>query len=169
MSPRVALLLRQVDEGYERSAWHGPNLRAALRGVSWEEAARRPAPGRHNVWELAVHAAYWKYAARRRLTGGRRGSFELSGSNWFARPEPGAASEKAWRADLAMLDREHRALREAVAAVSDEALDGKPPGSRRTREGLIYGVVAHDVYHAGQIQLVKALTRRPRRLAKKRR
>jgi hypothetical protein len=166
VSPRIALLLRQLDAAYERSAWHGPNLRGSLRGVTAAEAARRPAPGRHNVWELAVHAAYWKYAARRRLTGEKRGSFELSGSNWFERPAAGGASERAWRADLALLDREHRALRDVVAGLPDSSLDRRVIPGRGTRERMVYGVVAHDVYHAGQIQLVKALIRRRTRRAK---
>jgi hypothetical protein len=160
MSSRVALLLRQMDAAYQRAGWHGPTLRGSLRGVTAERAARRPAPGRHNVWELAVHAAYWKYDVRRRLIGGKRGSFELAGSNWFTRPEPGRASGKVWKADLALLDREHRALRRIVEDLPDEALDNRPAASRSTRERLIYGIVAHDVYRAGQIQLVKALIRR---------
>lgn len=59
----VKLLLRLLDESYEKSAWQGPNLKGSLRGVHAAQAAWRPAPGRHNVWELVVHAAYWKYAA----------------------------------------------------------------------------------------------------------
>ena len=67
------LILTLLDEAYEERTWHGPNLRQSLRGVSARQAARRPAPGRHNIWELAVHAAYWKYAVRRRLTGEKQG------------------------------------------------------------------------------------------------
>ncbi|HEY6050809.1 MAG TPA: DinB family protein, partial [Thermoanaerobaculia bacterium] len=69
----IALLLSIVDEAYDRSAWHGPNLKGSLRRLTEEEAAWRPGPGRHSAWELAVHAAYWKYAVRRRLTGEKRG------------------------------------------------------------------------------------------------
>ena len=65
----VRLLLAAIDEAYERKAWHGTNLRGALRGVTARQAAWRPAAGRHNLWEIALHAAYWKYAVRRRLTG----------------------------------------------------------------------------------------------------
>ena len=167
MTSRVALLLRQMDAAYQRAGWHGPTLRGALRGVTAEQAARRPSSGRHNVWELAVHAAYWKYDVRRRLTGGKRGSFEIAGSNWFTRPESGKASGNAWKADLALLEREHRALRHIVEELPDEALDNRPAASRSTRERLIYGIVAHDVYHAGQIQLVKALVRTRKRRRKK--
>ena len=67
------MLLALVDEAYDRRSWHGPNLRGSLRGLSAAEAAWRPSPGRHSAWEIAVHAAYWKYAAWRRLTGEKRG------------------------------------------------------------------------------------------------
>ena len=96
------LLLQILDQGYTHGAWHGPTLRQSLRGVSAQMAAWRPAPGRHNIWELTVHAAYWKYIARRRLLGEKRGSFVLKGSNWFKRPVE--LSERAWKSDLALLD-----------------------------------------------------------------
>ena len=153
----LALLLRIVDEAYERKAWHGPNLRGLLRGVAVEEAAWRPGPDRHNIWELAVHAAYWKYANRRRLTGEKRGSFPYKGSNWFARPD--SPTEKAWRADLRLLDDEHRRLREAIARIPARRLSQRSAGSRHRVDTLAYGIAAHDVYHAGQVQLVKRLFR----------
>jgi hypothetical protein len=158
----VAVLLRLLDESYEKSAWQGPNLRGALRGVTAAQAAWRPAAKRHNIWELTVHAAYWKYAVWRMLTGAKRGAFGEKGSNWFARrgrtSAPGS-SEKAWREDLARLDVQHRHLREAVAALRDGGLSAKPKGSRRTIDTLVYGVASHDVYHTGQIQILKRLWR----------
>src|SRR6266404_471126 len=84
--PEIEHLLGLLDEAYKRAAWHGPNLRGSIRGVTAHEAAWRPKAGRHNIWEIAVHAAYWKYTVRRRLLGKKRGSFSLPGSNWFLRP-----------------------------------------------------------------------------------
>jgi hypothetical protein len=145
-----------LADAYDRKAWHGTNLRGALRGLGAAGAAWRPAPGRHNAWELAVHAAYWKYAVRRLLTGEKRGSFPLEGSNWFSRPE-GAAADRAFKADLALLAREHRLLVEAVTRVRPRELEERPPGSVYSRGRLIQGAAAHDLYHAGQIQLLKRL------------
>lgn len=153
----VPLLLRILDEAYEKKAWHGPNLRGTLRGVGAQQAAWRPAPDRHNVWELALHAAYWKYAGWRRLTGEKRGAFPVKGSNWFLRPE--AATEKAWRADLALLDEQHRRFRSAVEKIPARRLSSVSRGSRHRIDTLVYGIAAHDAYHAGQIQLVKRLYR----------
>ena len=164
-------LLFQLETAYDRVSWHGPNLRGSLRGVTPGQGAWRPAAGRHNIWELAVHAAYWKYAAWRRLTGAKRGSFPLAGSNFLVRPERRleasvsgrsghAGLQRAWRADLELLDEMHRTLRAAVAALPPNQLD-RPTAQRGvTRRALLTGVAAHDLYHAGQIQLLKRLAGR---------
>lgn len=152
---RITELLRLIDEAYELKTWHGPNLRGSLRGVDAAEASRRPAPGRHNIWEVAVHAAYWKYTVRRRILGEKRGSFLLKGSNWFARPASGAD----WKADLRLLETVHRGMREAVASLGDADLARRPAGSRVSNAAIISGIAFHDVYHAGQIQLLKRLVR----------
>lgn len=151
----IEKLLSLLDEGYDHAAWHGPNLRGSLRGITARQAALRPGRGRHNVWEIVVHAAYWKYVVRRRLSGEKRGSFALAGSNWFDRPVD--ASEGAWRADVALLGAEHRKLREFVAAFPPDELDGSARGSKSSPRRLIAGIAFHDVYHAGQIQLLKKL------------
>ncbi|HKS96821.1 MAG TPA: DinB family protein [Terriglobia bacterium] len=149
-SENTRLLLQMLDEAYQRPTWHGPNLAQSLRGVSARLAAWRPQPGRHNIWEVAVHAAYWKYAVRRRLRGEPRASFALPGSNWFRRPLPGKRGEKAWAEDRELLAQEHMRLRAAVA----EYLKGAPT-ERALR--MIFGVAFHDVYHAGQIRLLRRL------------
>jgi hypothetical protein len=146
-------VLPLLEEGFARKTWHGPNLRQSLKGVSAKQAAWRPGPGRHNTWEIALHAAYWKYAVRRKLEGGKRGSFVLEGSNFFARPEKGKATEAAWRADLAILEEEHRALSKAI-----RKLVKTPEAKKHLR--MLYGVAFHDVYHAGQIRLLRRLMER---------
>ena len=153
--PAIKELLGLVDEAYNRAAWHGPNLRGSVRGVTARQAAQRPGRGRHNIWEIVVHAAYWKYVVRRRLAGEKRGSFVLAGSNWFVRPVD--QSEAAWRADLAVLETEHRKLREFISTLPPEELDHSARGSRTSPLRLITGNAFHDVYHAGQIQLLKKL------------
>jgi uncharacterized damage-inducible protein DinB len=155
--PRVAVLLKALDQGYDHKSWHGPILKGALRGISAEQAAWRPKPSRHNIWELAIHAAYWKYSVLRRLRPDAD-RFPVPGSNWFPRPQ-GEPSEKAWKADLAILAAMHRDLREAVDALSDAELERIPEGSKTRLEDLILGVAFHDIYHAGQIQLLKRLYR----------
>jgi hypothetical protein len=159
-SREVQQLLLILDQAYDRRSWHGTNLRGSIRGVSVTQACWRPGPARHNIWETVVHAAYWKYAVWRRLTGQRRGSFPLKGSNWFERPE--AATEQTWRADVALLDQMHRSLRESVENLSASALSRTLKGSAITAGFILSGVAAHDLYHAGQIQLLKKLSPRSR-------
>ncbi len=149
----ITLLLPILDAGYEKKAWHGPNLKQSLRGVSAKDAAWRPALGRHNIWEISVHAAYWKYVVRRKLREDPRGSFPLSGSNWFVRPT--SLTEKAWRLDRDLLDQEHQKLRQAVL----ELRRTKP---RNIPLAIVFGVAFHDVYHAGQIRLLRRLLAQPK-------
>jgi hypothetical protein len=154
---QIASLLGVIDRAYDRASWHGVNLRGSLRRVAPPDAAWRPHPERHNIWETAVHCAYWKYAVWRALTGAPRGSFPLTGSNWFRRPIDRQAPLRLWRDDLALLGRMHADLRAAVAEVRPAALHRRLPRSRYTAFDLIAGAAAHDLYHAGQIQLLKAL------------
>jgi uncharacterized damage-inducible protein DinB len=153
MTP-VDLLLSFLDQAYDRRSWHGTNLRGSLRGLSPAAAVWRPGPGRHNIQEVAVHAAYWKYAVHRRLTGERRGSFAVTGSNWFVRD---TADPKRWRADLELLASSHARLREAVAALSARQLNVRLRGGTVTPLELVSGIAAHDLYHAGQVQVLKRL------------
>lgn len=150
----LSILLDLIDQAYERKSWHGTNLRGSILGLTESEALWRPGKGRHNIWEVVVHAAYWKYAVRRRLTGEKRGSFPLKGSNWFAR-----RAGDDWRGDVRLLADEHARLREAIAALDPTRLDRPVPKSRLTHRFLITGVASHDLYHAGQIQLLKRLQR----------
>lgn len=151
----LSVLLRLIDQGYDKKAWHGPNLRGSIRRVKAPQAGWRPGPNRHNIVEIILHAAYWKYIARRRLLGLKRGSFALKGSNWF--PCTVNLLEKDWADAVALLDQEHVALRAAIAEFPEGRLHAKQPDSTVSNAMLIEGIACHDVYHAGQIQLLKAL------------
>lgn len=154
-SSPISLLVRLLDQSFHGPAWHGPALLGALRGVGPEEAAWRPQPERHNVWELAVHAAYWKYRVYRRLTDEPPRSFGLEGSNFFARPEEPTA--EAWASDLDLLRQWHDRLRGAVESFDADHLADHPGRSEHTFGEHITGAAAHDVYHAGQIRLLEKL------------
>ncbi len=156
-SAEIKILLACLDQAYDRKSWHGTNLRGSLRGLSMQTAAWRPAPKRHSIWEIVVHAAYWKYAVYRRLAGEPRGSFALTGSNWFTRPQELTAA--AWRTDLKLLAATHKLLRAAIAKMKPGELDKISPGGKHDNFTLISGIAAHDLYHAGQIQLLKRLAR----------
>jgi hypothetical protein len=151
LDPAIEQLLALLDESFDHAAWHGPTLRGSIRGVTEREAAWRPAPRHHNIWELTVHAAYWAYAVHRRITRGERGGFGEKGSNWFVRPAPG----RRWRDDVRGLVEHHRQLRVSIARLSPRDLRRVVRG--RPLAHTIRGIAAHNLYHAGQIQLLKRL------------
>jgi len=154
---RIDLLLGLLDQAFDTRAWHGTNLRGSLRGLTPAQALWRPAAGRHCVWDVVHHCAYWKYAVHRRIVGGiKRGSFPLAPANWPALPA--RTDAQAWKAALGLLEETHRSLREAVAALRPAALARKL--GAWTVETSITGIASHDLYHAGQIQLVKRLHKR---------
>ena len=140
-----ALLLSILDCGFNRASWHGANLRSALRGVSAKAAIRR-IHGRKSIWEQLLHAAYWKQRVLNKLIGTR--PFPRRGSNWPKLPEKPA--ETAWRADLHLLNDLHQKLRRAIARLPENRLNAK-------MIWRIHGVAAHDVYHAGQIKLLRRM------------
>ena len=151
----IALLVETLDQAYDKSAWHGPNLRGSIRGLRATQAIWRPGAKRRNIAEITVHCAYWKYAVRRRLTGEKRGSFPLKGSNWFKLPVK--LSDVEWKSYGALIDEQHAALRQAITVLSAGKLHSKSAASKHTNAFLIEGIALHDVYHAGQVRTLKSL------------
>lgn len=153
----IDVLIESIDQAYNRKSWHGTNLRGSIRRVTPEEAVWRPSPERHNIEELVIHTAYWKYAVRRRILNEPRGGFPIEGSDWFERPsEPGPDS---WKSASKLLDEMHRRMREAILTLGPNDLDRTVQGSKNKAFDLLIGIAAHDLYHAGQIQLLKRLQR----------
>ena len=156
---RLTEALRHLHPPPGFRPWHGgPAVIGALRGVSAEVAAWKPFPDRHSVWQLALHAAYWNYAVERRITGAPQGSFPLQPSNW---PRPtGAGDSVAWSADRKLVKQFHDSLVSVLSSFDATRLDDIAGGKGSTTfADLITGVVLHDTYHAGQIQLMKRLAR----------
>ncbi len=154
---RLEEILKVLDPPPGSRLWHGgASVLGALRGVSADQARWRPAPDRHNIWELALHVAYWKYAVRRRITGEPMGRFPRAPSNWPAVPE--RATPDAWNGDRTILRGEHKRLIAVARDFPTGRLDevSGEDGSY-TFADLLMGVVLHDTHHAGQIQLLKRL------------
>ena len=147
------MLLDILDAAYDRRSFHGTTLRGALRGVKVDQACWRPAPDRKSIWELLLHAAYWKYRVRRTLAGGP--GFLRNPSNWPSIPDD--PSVRTLRDDIAYLGEEHRLLQAAVARLSRTDLRHEHSKNGLTSAQLVYGVAAHDTHHGGQIQLLKRL------------
>jgi hypothetical protein len=143
-SPLVSSLLDLLDEGFNKTAWHGPNLLASIRRLDHVAAAKVIVKGRKTIWEQVLHAAFWKQRVLNQLVGTQR--FPRSPANWPRVPQPPTAD--AWRADIALLVEIQGKLRAAVAHLRDDQLTPK-------LLKFIRGAAMHDVYHAGQINLLK--------------
>jgi hypothetical protein len=155
MDRRVGMLLDMFDQAYTAPAWHGTPLKGTIRGLTARDALWRPRPRRHNIWELVLHTAYWKCMVRRRLLRDPEISFPRPGANFPALPtRPNAA---AWKRDRALLDEQHALLRRAIARLDPAQLSRRAWRSTWSVAANVYGIASHDLYHAGQIQLIKRL------------
>jgi uncharacterized damage-inducible protein DinB len=156
---RIGLLLQVLEQAFTAKGWQGATLSQAVRGVSPRQALWRPGPGRHNIWELVLHTAYWKHVVRQRVSGEDRGAapFPRSPRNYPALPL--RRDLAAWRADVALMKREHARLLAVVRGLNPSRLEARIGKSQWAAAEQIHGIAAHDLYHTGQIQLLKALQR----------
>jgi hypothetical protein len=145
MDSQLQLLLDVLDAGFNKPSWHGPNLANSFRGLDPKTAARQ-VHGRKSVWQQVLHAAYWKQRVLNKVIGTQK--FPRAGSNWPKLPK--TITTRAWKEDQQLLHDIHRQLRAAVASLDMKSASPK-------LKHMIYGAAAHDVYHAGQIKLLRRL------------
>jgi hypothetical protein len=143
---------RLLQEGYGPGAWHGPDLKAALADVTPALAFWRPAAGRHNIAEIALHHAYCARAVRTRISGQPAEPFVLAGEDWF---EVGDAQTLSWPEIRATVDAEQQRLHELIGRVETGRLAPALPETERL--ALVLGITCHAIYHAGQVQLIRRL------------
>ncbi len=143
---------RVLNEGYGPGAWHGADLKAALAGVTPALAFWRPAAGRHNIAEIALHHAYCTRAVRAQISGAPAEPFILEGDDWFELSDENAMT---WPKVQATVDAEQRRLATIVGDI--EAGKAQSPLPDAERFNLALGITCHAIYHAGQVQLIKRL------------
>lgn len=148
----VAIESRILSEGWGPGAWHGADLKAALADVTPAVAFWRPAPGRHNIAEIALHHAFFARSVRTQVSGRPAEPFVLPGEEWFTLNDDSALS---WAAIQATLDTEQKKLAELIASVETFTLASPLGGTERFN--LVLGIACHAIYHAGQVQLIKRL------------
>lgn len=150
----IRRILDQMDRAFAGEAWHGPSLMALLDGVSAEDASRHAVKNAHSIWEIANHIAAWNKIVRLRLEGDfPKVTPEM---DW---PEVFDAGEPAWKRSLDNLSASRALLRKVVAGLSDDQLDQKIGTDGGTRYFMLHGLVQHDLYHAGQIAILKKALR----------
>jgi uncharacterized damage-inducible protein DinB len=148
----IERILDQLRRAYEGQAWHGPSVREVLAGVTAAQAHARPLANAHSIWELVQHIAVWESVGRRRLEGDRAQIDISSPEDW---PPPDDTSEEAWEQAKAALDRGHQAFVEAIQRVPESRLDSPIFDGMSTVYVTLHGVIQHDLYHAGQMAMLK--------------
>jgi uncharacterized damage-inducible protein DinB len=141
----------QLRRAFEGHAWHGPAVRELLGDVTAAKAAARPLPDAHSIWEIVLHIATWEGVVRRRLQGEAVADLPPE-QDW---PPVQETTEAAWHKAMDDLDRGHRALREAIARSGEGRLAELVPGKKHSVYHMLHGVIQHDLYHAGQIAVLK--------------
>lgn len=161
MTPQEQRSITEVDRirdqfrrAFDGEAWHGPSVLALLDGITATQAAAHPIPGAHSIWELTLHIAAWERAILRRLKGDPAQLSDIE--DWQRINE---TDEAAWEQTKQQLIDNHRELMEAIANVDDSRLNESIYNDPNIPFSSVYvtlhGGVQHDLYHAGQIAMLK--------------
>jgi len=149
----TARLADQIRRAFEGEAWHGDSLLEILKDVNAATAAARPIPNAHSIWELVLHITTWDRVAAARSQG--RAIMPTDDENF---PKITDTSETAWRRTLDQLEATHNELVSAVASFPESRLSERVPGKTEEYYNFYYlfsGIAQHELYHAGQIALLK--------------
>ena len=147
----AARIAEQLRNAFEGSAWHGPALLELLADVDPATASSHPLPETHSIWELVLHIAAWDDAVNRRIV--ERKALPLKAAQNF--PPVKDKSAAAWKQAGAHLKKTHGALVKTAAGLSDERLNERVPGKKYNLRFMLDGVAQHELYHAGQIAILK--------------
>ena len=154
----AAQLSNHIKRTVAGPMWHGPSLDELLASVSSDQAAARPIPGAHSIWEIVLHVTAWAEIALARLHGQRTGDPApdedwppVSGSD----PKSGSGAAANWQAALERLRDSYRALATDTRPLEPSAFDEQVAGADYTVSNLLHGVIEHGTYHGGQIALLK--------------
>ena len=140
----------QFKRAFEKDAWHGPAVMEVLKGVTAQQAGARPIPNAHSIWEITLHISGWTGVLKSRVEG-----------KWMDEPVEGDwpavedTSPAAWEKTLKLLKTRHTGLQKAIAKLSDKKLDEPIAKGKSTFYASLHGIIQHDLYHAGQMAVLK--------------
>jgi uncharacterized damage-inducible protein DinB len=151
-------LIDQFQREVKGQPWHGPSLTSILDGVTVAQAARKTSDA-HSIWEILLHMTGWKREVTRRALGNV--AAEPAQGDW---PTIGNATDSRWRAAQEDYMRAHEELLDVLRALTEAQLAARVPGDSAAFIGAglsvtatLWGLVQHDVYHAGQIAILKRI------------
>ena len=139
---RILHLLVQSFDGH---AWHGPTVMEALAGMNSDTASARIGTDTHSIHELVLHIAAWRNFVEKKLTGIE---FEMTEELNF--PKPGS-----WDSAISSLRKSQSGLVNALVSFPESRLGDLVPGRNYDFYTLLHGIIQHDIYHAGQIMIIK--------------
>jgi uncharacterized damage-inducible protein DinB len=143
-------LADQLDKALNGEAWHGPSWREVLDGIGFQAALKRPVPNAHGIADIVLHTTTWHDVTRRRLAG--ETPTVTDDQDW---PRPASASEAEWQAAVQRLFESGRSLSDSIASFPPERLFEERPNKAGTWYALMIGMLQHDLYHAGQVGLLR--------------
>ncbi len=152
--PEAARIAQTLREAYDGPAWHGPAVREILREITPGQAAGRPIPGAHSIWEIVLHMTAWRQFGWHKLAGDPAFDLATPEQDW---PAVENDSLPAWEAALTALEKSQQQLLEALEKLPDARLAETVPGRDHSYYKLLHGIIAHDLYHGGQIVLLKKM------------
>lgn len=163
-TPDADRLIAELRRAHDGEPWHGPSRAALLADVEVPDALWQPGGGAHSIWETVLHMRSWTREVARRAFGGEPATPE--DGDW---PAVGERSESAWRETLASLDAAHEDLLAVIRSLPAERFAEKvgatrdaPLGTGVSHRGMLLSLAQHDIYHSGQIALLKRLARAAR-------
>jgi uncharacterized damage-inducible protein DinB len=152
MNREIARIAHQLQSTYAGAAWHGSPVKKVLSGLTAAQAAARPLPQAHTIWELVSHMTAWREFTRRKLLGENDFDIRTPEQDWPATPP---VSEENWQQTLAKLEANQQQLVQLLAETQDSLLEEIVPGRKYSFYHLLHGIIQHDLYHLGQIALLK--------------
>jgi uncharacterized damage-inducible protein DinB len=142
----------QLERAFRGEAWHGPSVLEVLSDVTADTAGAYPLKGAHSIWEIVLHIVAWERLAQEALEGAALPKELPAEEDW---PKVGDCSYEAWEHTLQIVEEQHRRLEVAVSNLQDSDLSTIVTGRSYSVYFLLHGIIQHDLYHAGQISLLK--------------
>ncbi|HWB63292.1 MAG TPA: DinB family protein [Chitinophagales bacterium] len=153
METEISRIAKTLEYNWDGPMWHGTNLKEVLSGITAELAFRKPGAGSHNIYELVAHLICWRRFVLEQLKGNAGYTVEInSATDW---PGSYATNEESWQQLLDELEETQTELLALISGFKEEMLDEMVPGRKFSWYVLLHGVISHDIYHSGQISILK--------------
>lgn len=155
MRQETSRIIQQFRAAAHGTPWHGDSTFKILEGITAKEAAAKPIPNSQSIWDYLLHLINWREYAIRNLIDSEPYLVELNTEkDWTTIYD---FSEEAWQATIEAYKKSTDDLSKAIETIDDGKLEEIMPGSKYSFYAVLHGVIQHDIYHSGQIRLLKKM------------